>query len=84
MVTRHLRRPPKARPGAGPEVVALVFLTGLQLTFAVLLLALSLLLMPRYGLTGVGVAWLAIACALALSPAATAPRWLTTDHHRWR
>ncbi|PBC69865.1 hypothetical protein BX265_7227 [Streptomyces sp. TLI_235] len=56
---------------------ALVFLTGLQLTFAALLLALSLLLMPRYGLTGVGIAWLATACALALALTATAPRWLS-------
>ncbi|MEV7180322.1 hypothetical protein [Kitasatospora sp. NPDC093679] len=56
---------------------ALAFLTGLQLTFAALLLVLTLMLMPRYGLTGVGAAWLATACALALVLAATAPRWLT-------
>ncbi|MEV7182323.1 MATE family efflux transporter [Kitasatospora sp. NPDC093679] len=56
---------------------ALVFLTGLQLAFAGLLLGLTLLLMPRYGLTGVGAAWLATASILALALAATAPRWLT-------
>ncbi|MEW1913839.1 hypothetical protein AB0442_36345 [Kitasatospora sp. NPDC085895] len=50
---------------------ALIFLTGLQLAFAALLLALSLLLRPRWGLTGVGIAWLATASALALT--GTAP-----------
>ncbi|MEV7182320.1 hypothetical protein [Kitasatospora sp. NPDC093679] len=61
---------------------ALVFLAGLQLAFAGLLLALTLVLMPRYGLTGVGTAWLATASVLALVLAATAPRWLTARPHR--
>ncbi|MCU7827070.1 lipopolysaccharide biosynthesis protein [Kitasatospora sp. DSM 101779] len=61
---------------------ALVFLTGLQLVFACLLLILTLVLMPHYGLTGVGVAWLATACALALALTATAPRWLAGHPHR--
>ncbi|MEV7181014.1 hypothetical protein [Kitasatospora sp. NPDC093679] len=54
------------------------FLAGQQLVFAGLLLVLTLVLMPRYGLTGVGVAWLATACVLALVLAVTEPRWLTT------
>uniref|UniRef100_UPI0004C29B75 MATE family efflux transporter n=1 Tax=Streptomyces sp. NRRL B-24484 TaxID=1463833 RepID=UPI0004C29B75 len=61
---------------------ALAFLTGLQLAFAALLLVLTLVLMPRYGLTGVGAAWLATASVLALALAATAPRWLTNRPHR--
>ncbi|MEW1914385.1 oligosaccharide flippase family protein [Kitasatospora sp. NPDC085895] len=56
---------------------ALAFLTGLQLAFAAMLLTLTLVLMPRYGLTGVGAAWLATACTLALVLAVMAPRWLT-------
>ncbi|MFI6448015.1 lipopolysaccharide biosynthesis protein [Kitasatospora sp. NPDC050543] len=61
---------------------ALISLTGLQLAFASLLLALVLALMPRYGLTGVGAAWLATASAVALALTATAPRWLSADPHR--
>uniref|UniRef100_UPI0004C0F969 lipopolysaccharide biosynthesis protein n=1 Tax=Streptomyces sp. NRRL B-24484 TaxID=1463833 RepID=UPI0004C0F969 len=61
---------------------ALVFLTGLQLVFAGLLLGLTVVLMPRYGLTGVGIAWLATASVLALALAATARRWLTTHPHQ--
>lgn len=38
--------------------------------------------MPRYGLTGVGVARLATACVIALAPAATAPRRLPAATHR--
>ncbi|MER8184905.1 MATE family efflux transporter [Kitasatospora sp. NPDC094015] len=56
---------------------ALVFLTGLQLAFAALLLLLVLVLMPRHGLTGVGVAWLATSTVLALALAVTARRWLS-------
>ncbi|MFJ1708368.1 lipopolysaccharide biosynthesis protein [Kitasatospora sp. NPDC088346] len=61
---------------------ALTFLTGLQLAFAALLLALVLVLMPRHGLAGVGAAWLATASLLALVLAATAPRWLPSGRPR--
>ncbi|WP_030273855.1 lipopolysaccharide biosynthesis protein [Streptomyces sp. NRRL B-24484] len=61
---------------------ALVFLTGLQLAFAAMLLVSALALMPGYGLTGVGAAWLFTSTAVALALAATAPRWLFTPPGR--
>ncbi|WP_371502802.1 oligosaccharide flippase family protein [Kitasatospora sp. NBC_00374] len=61
---------------------ALLLLAGLQLAFAGLLLMLVLALMPRYGLTGVGAAWLATSCTIALVLAATYHRWLPADPPR--
>ena len=54
----------------------------LQAVLCLLVLGLSVLLIPRLGVTGVGVAWLAAECALGLPLLATLPRWLPRDKER--
>lgn len=51
-------------------------LVVLQVTFSVLVIALVVGLLPPLGLTGVGLAWLISACALAVPLLVGLPRWL--------
>ena len=54
----------------------LAWAVGLQAALCVLVLGLTALLLPRFGITGIGVAWLAAECALGLPLLLTLPRWL--------
>ncbi|MFC1420352.1 lipopolysaccharide biosynthesis protein [Streptacidiphilus cavernicola] len=54
----------------------------LQAVLCVLVLGLSVLLIPRLGVTGVGVAWLAAECALGLPLLVTLRRWLPVEPRR--
>ena len=54
----------------------------LQAVLCVLVLGLSVLLIPRMGVTGVGVAWLVAECALGLPLLLTLPRWLSAEPRR--
>lgn len=49
---------------------------GLQLVYAVLVIALTAGLLPVLGLTGVGLAWLIAGTVLALPLLVALPRWL--------
>jgi O-antigen/teichoic acid export membrane protein len=51
-------------------------LVGLQVAHAVLVIGLTIVLLPLYGLTGVGLAWLIACCAVALPLLLTMPRWI--------
>ena len=54
----------------------------LQALLCLLVLGLSVLLIPRLGVTGVGVAWLAAECTLGLPLLVTLPRWLPREQER--
>ncbi|MFI0154876.1 glycosyltransferase [Streptomyces lydicus] len=54
----------------------LAWAVALQATLCALVLVLTLQLIPRFGLNGVGAAWLLAECALALPLLLTLPRWL--------
>lgn len=55
---------------------ALPWMIGLQLVYAVLVIALTAGLLPVLGLTGVGLAWLIAGTVLALPLLVALPRWL--------
>ncbi|WP_405010602.1 lipopolysaccharide biosynthesis protein [Kitasatospora sp. NBC_01539] len=61
---------------------ALRWMIGLEITFAALSITLAALLLPRLGLTGIGVAWLLAVCALALPLLLAMPRWLPVRPRR--
>ncbi|MFJ5229862.1 lipopolysaccharide biosynthesis protein [Kitasatospora sp. NPDC088391] len=61
---------------------ALRTLLLLEFGSAGLVLALVAVLLPPLGLTGVGLAWLIAACALAVPLLATLPRWLPAPPRR--
>ncbi|GAA2148374.1 hypothetical protein GCM10009760_40300 [Kitasatospora kazusensis] len=61
---------------------ALGWLIGLQLAFAAVLVVLVVWLLPGFGLTGVGLAWLLTSCALAVPLLLTLPRWLPAPTRR--
>jgi O-antigen/teichoic acid export membrane protein len=54
----------------------LAWAVALQAVLCVLVLGLSIWLIPVFGVTGVGIAWLAAECALGLPLLVTLPRWL--------
>ncbi|MEU5208471.1 hypothetical protein [Streptomyces sp. NPDC020742] len=54
----------------------LAWAVALQATLCALVLGLTVWLIPRYGITGVGAAWLLAECALALPLLIALPRWL--------
>jgi O-antigen/teichoic acid export membrane protein len=56
----------------------LAWAVGLQAALCALVLGLSVWLIPRLGVTGVGVAWLVAECAVGLPLLLTLPRWLPT------
>ncbi|MEV8094594.1 hypothetical protein [Kitasatospora sp. NPDC085879] len=51
-------------------------LIGVQVAQCVLTVGLTFVLLPRYGLTGVGLAWLLACCAVAVPLLLTLPRWM--------
>ncbi len=55
---------------------AMRWVIGLQAALLVVVLSLTVWLLPLYGLTGVGLAWLIAECLLALPLLLTLPRWL--------
>ncbi|GAB7187746.1 hypothetical protein ATKI12_7577 [Kitasatospora sp. Ki12] len=55
---------------------ALGWIIGLQCAFCLLAVGLVVVLLPGYGLTGVGVGWLIAECLVALPLLVTLPRWL--------
>ncbi|MFJ1702663.1 lipopolysaccharide biosynthesis protein [Kitasatospora sp. NPDC088346] len=61
---------------------ALRWLIALQLTFAVLVITMVAVLLPAFGLTGVGLAWLITGCAIALPLLVALPRWLPSPDRR--
>ncbi|MEV4611290.1 lipopolysaccharide biosynthesis protein [Kitasatospora sp. NPDC049258] len=61
---------------------ALRWLIALQFAFAVLVIVLVGALLPAFGLTGVGFAWLIAGCALGLPLLVTLPRWLPSPDRR--
>ncbi|MEU9127226.1 lipopolysaccharide biosynthesis protein [Kitasatospora sp. NPDC048540] len=61
---------------------ALRWLIALQFTFAVLVITLVAVLLPAYGLTGVGLAWLIAGTAIALPLLVALPRWLPAPDRR--
>lgn len=61
---------------------ALGWMIGLQLVYAVLVIALVAGLLPVFGLTGVGLAWLLAATVLALPLLVALPRWLPSSDRR--
>ncbi|WP_159424828.1 hypothetical protein [Streptomyces sp. TLI_053] len=63
---------------------ALRWMIGLQVVYAALVVALAAVLLPAYGLAGVGAAWLIAPTALALPLLAALPRWLPSTHRRPR
>ncbi|MFC9328227.1 lipopolysaccharide biosynthesis protein [Kitasatospora sp. NPDC057015] len=58
------------------------WMIGLRLAFAVVVIGLTAGLLPVLGLTGVGLAWLAAECVLALPLLLTLQRWLPTANGR--
>ncbi|WP_405020264.1 hypothetical protein OHV05_28745 [Kitasatospora sp. NBC_00070] len=58
---------------------AMGWVIGLQATLLVVVLALTVWLIPLYGLTGVGLAWLIAESLLALPLLVTLPRWLPRE-----
>lgn len=73
-----------AIPNTVPNVVlqvarvrrALRWMVGIRLAFAAAVIALTAALLPPFGLTGIGAAWLIAECALALPLLAALPRLL--------
>ncbi|GAA2121591.1 hypothetical protein GCM10009759_71460 [Kitasatospora saccharophila] len=73
-----------AIPNTVPNVVlqvarvrrALPWMIGIRLAFATTVIALTAVLLPAFGLTGIGAAWLIAECALALPLLAALPRLL--------
>ncbi|MFF1796504.1 lipopolysaccharide biosynthesis protein [Kitasatospora sp. NPDC058263] len=61
---------------------ALGWMIGLQLVYAVLVITLVAGLLPVFGLTGVGLAWLLAATVLALPLLVALPRWLPSSDRR--
>ncbi|MEU9040151.1 MULTISPECIES: hypothetical protein [unclassified Kitasatospora] len=55
---------------------------GLQGAYCALVLGLTAWLLPRFGLVGVGLAWLIAATVLAVPLLCTLPRWLPTPERR--
>ncbi|MCX5209451.1 hypothetical protein OG689_09175 [Kitasatospora sp. NBC_00240] len=55
---------------------SVTWMIGLRLAFAVVVISLAAGLLPVLGLTGVGLAWLAAECALAVPLLLTLRRWL--------
>ncbi len=75
-----------AVPNVVPNVVIQVarvrrsmpWMIGVRLVFAVLIIALVAALLPRFGLAGVGLAWLIAECVLALPLLVVLRRWLSS------
>ncbi|MQS15206.1 oligosaccharide flippase family protein [Streptomyces kaniharaensis] len=73
-----------AIPNVVPNVViqmarvrrSMPWMIGVRLVFSVVIIALVALLLPRYGLAGVGWAWLIAECAVALPLLFVLRRWL--------
>ncbi|WP_371501095.1 lipopolysaccharide biosynthesis protein [Kitasatospora sp. NBC_00374] len=63
---------------------ALPWLIALQFTFAVLVITMVGILLPAFGLTGVGLAWLIAGSAIALPLLVALPRWLPSPDRRPR
>ncbi|GAA1096996.1 hypothetical protein [Kitasatospora arboriphila] len=57
-------------------------LIGLQVAHCVLVIGLTAVLLPVYGLTGVGLAWLLACCAVAVPLLLTMPRWMKAPERR--
>ncbi|MFF1869012.1 hypothetical protein [Streptomyces sp. CB03911] len=61
---------------------SVTWMIGLRLAFAVVVISLAAGLLPLLGLTGVGLAWLAAECALAVPLLLTLRRWLPLANRR--